>query len=542
MSERQASTAAAAAAIKRQSFPTLRAQDSPRISLFPAIPARSIQSSRAPSRTSSLRSGVPTRVSELRSIREHDNITVSTNYPVRPTGRMRRATSTMSARPTYGVAQSASVNKGRRGSMSYLRRTQSLRLPGENIFEQSSAPLERKPSFLPASSRPGSVPAPPMPRTLREPDAFGSKRSSNGRRGRIFHLPLRIGIFSKAKELGRRVSQSFRRPKPSTFGFPIQQVHSENKHYGYEPSQTASEFSYTEESQYTDTVIHNPQWENQNSSYVTTLDQHDTEYFPQMPTPDRSVTTPVPVNTNVEKSSPEAQDKNHQKGFTPFHSPTNLNGIDSRRVYTALMKSLTKRFTEAPPQETIPEEPQEPLSGRVVSNENARPSSVKHAIEKSPESRKPLSEIPHRLTNAVIEEEEEEMEVESPTVNVSGLKGISIRPEDPDESIFSHIGHQHNVWQDETTEAEAALGALRRLNISNVDNSGEDAAARAAEYSKLISLYQERGNPSTLEDQIGGLRSISGRLQENKGKDGDVSMEIGNSNGKQHEAVDSVFL
>ncbi|KAK6542610.1 hypothetical protein TWF694_006554 [Orbilia ellipsospora] len=539
MTERQASAAAAAAAIRRQSFLSLKAPESPRLSPFPATPSRSIQSSRAPSRTGSFRSGVPARVSELRSIREVENVTTSTNYPVRLIGRMKRATSTMSARPNYGVARSASVNKIRQGSMSYLRRTQSLILPGENnVFEESSPRLERKPSFMPASCRPGRAPAPPMLRTLRDLDFLGSRRpSAFGRRGLRFPS-LRIGIFSKAKELGRRVSQSFRRPRHTPLGFPIQQVHSGNKHYRYEPSQTASDYSYMEESQCTDTVVHNPVLENR--SYVTTLDHHDTEYFPQMPSPDRSVTTAIHVDTSVDESSLEPQDKSRNRGLVPSHPPTDPSEVDSRGVYNDLMKSLTKRFTEAPPQETVSEEPQEPFPRRV-SYENARPSNVKHTIEKSLETRKPLSEIPHRLTNAVIEEEEE-VDLEAPIVNANGSKSILVRAEDPDTSIFSQMGPQHNVWQDETTEAEAALAALRRLNLSSMDNSDEGASVHAAEYSKLIRLYQERGNPSTLEDQIGGLRSISGRLQENKGKDGDVNMEVGNSKGKQLEVVDPAFL
>ncbi|EPS37802.1 hypothetical protein H072_8464 [Dactylellina haptotyla CBS 200.50] len=534
MSERTGSAAAAAAAIRRQSFNNLRSLESTKLTSFPGTPIRSTQSSRAPS----MRFGIPTRASELRSIREDDDFMTSTNYPMRSRVPPRRPASVMSARPTLGVARSASVKHHRRGSQTFLHRTQSMKNPGESAYSEQPFQLENKPGFLPASSRPGSMPISPMLRTMRDPDALGTRRpSAFGRHGRL-PITLRLSIFEKAKDLGRRVSQTFRGSRRTRPKLPLQQIHSDTKHYGYESYPTVSELSYTEDSHYADTVVYNPIWEN--NSYVTTLDHQDTEYFPHTPVSDiRSVATDLPARINVIEPTEEAPEQTHLRGFTPFQHPTDLNGVDSRRVYSALMKSLAKRFTTEPPQGTIPEEPHDPHTSRV-SNENIRPPSLKASIEKSLETRKPLSEIAPRLTNTVVVEEDPSTEPLTPSIIV-GLKGVNIRNDDPDDSIFSHVENQYNVWQDETTDAsaaDAALAALKQLSISNIENSGEDAALCAAEYAKLVQLYHDRTGTSTPDIQILGP---VGRLQKNKVKEGGGEVE-GETAKMKREAIDPAFL
>ncbi|KAK6528170.1 hypothetical protein TWF281_009421 [Arthrobotrys megalospora] len=425
----------------------------------------------------------------------------------------------MPRRPTFGVARSASVNLKRRGSQSYLRRTQSLYARGEPVYGEQPFRMEEKPAFLPASSRPGRVPALPMPRTLRDPDSLGTKRTPG--HGRKFPVSLRINIFEKARWLGRRVSQSFRRSKVPSQNVPVQQVHSDTKHYGLMPYRVSSGYSDTEGSQYADTVVHNRLWENQ--SYTTSIDNQD-DYFTRPPPSEVDGVAPsVPIRMTVVEPIPEVEEpeptREGQRGFTPFTHPTDLNGVGSRRVYSALMKSLTQRFSNGrPANETIPEEnePQdeEPRPSRV-SNENTRPSSSRVSMEKSPENRKPLSEIAPRMSN--VEEEEEAALPPTPVINV-GVKGIR-----SDDVLFSHIAQQHEVWQEEaaggSSDDAVAVAALRQLSISNVEKDKEDLAMA--------------GQPR--------CRTASGKLQENKLKDGEGS-ETDEEGNVKDDGMEPVFI
>ncbi|KAK6504953.1 hypothetical protein TWF481_006886 [Arthrobotrys musiformis] len=517
--ETRGSAAAAAAALRRQSYnSSFGPMDSRKLSLFPATPSRSS------SRASSIRYCVPTRASELNPIHQDDSI--STRFSRSGIYRSHSSASTITPqRPTFGVARSASVNMKRRGSQTYLRRTQSLRARGEPVYTEQPFRIEEKPGFLPASSRPGQrVPALPMPRTLRDPDALGTKRTSG--RGRRFPASLRINFFEKARWLGRRVSQPFRRPKGPFQNVPVQQVHSDTKHYGYRMS---SGYSDAEGSQYADTVIHHRLWENQ--SYTTSLDNQE-DYFTRAPpseVDDVSPSARAPVRLPLVETIPEAEEpepaREAQRGFTPFTHPTDLNGVDSRRVYSALMKSLTQKFSNrGTASETIMEEaePQEeePRPSRL-SNENARPSRVSR--EKSPEGRKPLFEIAPRANNTIAAVEEEDSAVPpTPIINI-GVKRIR-----SDDALFSQIAQQHEVWQEEAggsggdSDDAVAVAALRQLSISNavnVEKEREDMASQTR------------------------YRTASGKFQENKLKD-DEGGELEESEKIQddHDGMEPVFI
>ncbi|KAK6345374.1 hypothetical protein TWF718_007291 [Orbilia javanica] len=381
--------------------------------------------------------------------------------------------------------------------------------------------MEEKPGFLPASSRPGRVPALPMPRTLRDPDTFGAKRVAGS--GKRFPVSLRINLFEKARWLGRRVSQSFRRPRVSLVqGVPTQQVHSETKHYGLTPYRMPSGYSETEGSQYADTVVHNRLWENQ--SYVTSLDNQEDYFSRASPSASDGVSPSVPIRTAVE-TIPEDEEpepaREGQRGFTPFTRPTNLNGVDSRRVYSALMKNLTEKFsTRGPANETIEEEAEsqdeEPQPNRPF-NENSRPPSSRVPIDKSPENRKPLSEIVPRTNNTitVIEEEDDPGVPPTPVINITGVKGIR-----SDDALFSQIAQQHEVWQEEaaggSSDEAVTVAALRQLSISNVEKEKEDMTGQR-------------------------YRTASGKLQENKVKDGEES-ETDESEKMKEDGMESVFI
>ncbi|KAK6500633.1 hypothetical protein TWF506_003401 [Arthrobotrys conoides] len=493
--ETRGSTAAAAAAIRGQNYYSQSSSSygpmgSRKLSLFPATP------SRCSSRASSVRYGFPTRASELRSIHQDDS--GSARFSRSRVVRTQSSASTITPqRPTFGVARSASINLKRRGSQSYLRRTQSLYERGEPAYVEQPFRMEEKPGFLPASSRPGRSPALPMPRTLRDPDALGTKKAQGP--GRRFPVSLRINLFEKARWLGRRVSQSFRRSMVPIKNVPTQQVHSETKHYGLSSYQQSSGYS-DEGSQYADTVIHHRFWENQ--SYTASIDNQE-DYFTRAPPSEVdgvSPSTPVRMTAVVEPilevEEPEPV-REGQRGFTPFTQPADLKGVDSRRVYSALMKSLTQKFSNrAPANETIAEEsePQdeEPRPGQP-SNENARPPSSKVSMEKSPENRKPLCEIVPRTNIDVVEEEEDTTAPPTPIINI-GVKRIR-----SDDALFSQIAQQHEVWQEEATggnnDGAVPVGALRQLSISNVEKEKDDMAGQAR------------------------YRTASGKLQENILKD-----------------------
>ncbi|RVD82446.1 uncharacterized protein DFL_006873 [Arthrobotrys flagrans] len=238
----------------------------------------------------------------------------------------------------------------------------------------------------------------------------------------------------------------------------------------------SSGYSDTEGSQYADTVVHNRLWENQ--SYVTSLDNQE-DYFTRAPLSKVDGVAPsAPIRMTVVEPIPEDEEleptREGQRGFTPFTHPTDLNGVDSRRVYSALMKSLTQKFSNRGPanetivEETEPQDEEEPRLSRL-SNENARPPSPRVLMEKSPENRKPLSEIVLRTNNtiAVVEEEEETAVPPTPIISV-GVKWIR-----SDDAPFNQIAQQHEVWQEEAAvgsrDEAVVVAALRQLNISNVE-------------------------------------------------------------------------
>ncbi|KAK6359871.1 hypothetical protein TWF696_001000 [Orbilia brochopaga] len=545
MTENRASTAAAAAAIRGMSFHAgLSPVESRKLSLFPATPNRSIPTSRA----SSIRfPRTPTRVRELRSIQEDDDISTATSAaPIAPqqNGLYRRHSSISAGRPTIGMARSPSINLGRRGSQSFLRRTQSMYAPGAapSIYNEQPFRIEEKPAFLPASSRPGSIATPPMLRTLRDPDALGTKRPTGYGSRRRFPFSLRINMFEKARSLGYRMSRTLWWSQASLVPMPIQQVHAVTKHYG-DPSYTA-ETSYLDpeetQTQYADTVVHHRVWENQ--SYLTSLDNQGPDYFTCPPVLDgQSAATSAPVRMTVAVPGTEPV---QQRGFTPFHSPTDLNGIDSRRVYSALMKSLSKRLsTEGPLPEAILEEPEEPRPSRA-SDENVRP--LRLSTEKN--VRPPLSELPSLAANMLIidDEEEEVPEQQEQTPNASN----SVKRIRSDDALFSQIATPHQVWRDEQAASanaaatEAVSSGLRNLSISNVDKAEEEPAVDI--YPKIVTLPQDRPVTTTPDPQSFGVslthyRTASGRLQENNLK-GDNDGEDGKTNSQRGRILDPAFL
>ncbi|KAF3142970.1 hypothetical protein TWF594_005360 [Orbilia oligospora] len=521
--ETRGSTAAAAAAIRGQSYYSQSSSSygrmgSRRFSFLPVTP------SRCSSRASSVRYGVPARASELRTIHQDDSGSHRFSRP--GTFRSHSSISAITPRrPTFGVARSASINPKRRGSQSYLKRNQSLYERGEPDYVEKPFRMEDKPGFLPASSRPGSSLGLSMPRTLRDPDVVGTARVPVP--GRRFPVSLRMNLFDKARWLGRRVSQPFRRSKVPPKNVPTQQVHSETKHYGLTPYQMSSGYAETEGSQYAETAVHHRFWENQ--SYTTGLDNQE-DYFTHAPPSEVDGVAPsTPVRMTVAEPIIEVEEprpqpgsvREGQRGFTPFAHPTDLGGVDTRRVYSALMKSLAAQFrSQNPVNETIAEEtePQdeEPRPGQP-SNENVRPPSSKVSTEKSPENRKPLCEIVPRMNNtiSVVEEEEDTAAPPTPIINI-GVKRIR-----SDDALFSQIAQQHEVWQEEATGGSSnetvAVGALRQLSISNVEKEKEDMTGQAR------------------------FRTTSGALQENILKD-EEGIETDEHEELKDDGMDPVFI
>ncbi|EWC48127.1 hypothetical protein DRE_02706 [Drechslerella stenobrocha 248] len=546
MAETKASTAAAAAALRGKSSSNFGPMESPirKLSLFPATPNRSVPSSRA----SSIRFNSPTRAHELRSIREDDDVSTST-IPVslrRPSSLYRRRSSATPKRPTVGLARSASVNHGRRGSQSYLRRTQSMYAPGATAYSERPFRIEEKPAFLPASSRPGSTPSSPMLRTLRDPDSLGTKRVTGY--GRRFPLSLRVNIFDKARTLGRRVSRTLRFSRSPVGKVPVQQVHADLKHYGFTAYPNSLGYSDAGGSRYADTVVHHRVWDSQ--SYVTTLDNQGPDEFARPPGQDgQSFASASPSRLVVaEPVSAGGKEPEQRRGFTPFRQPADLDGVDSRRVYSALMKSLTKRFSnEGPASEAILEEEEEEESRvRQDSNENPRPSRV--SMEKGAENRKPLSEIPPRFANnSLVVEEGEVSEPSTPVAN-GGVKHMR-----SDDALFSQIAHPHHVWQeegDDSTATDGAVAALKELRISPhaAENAADGASESMDHYPKIVLMDHEASGATTGDASILGgatraqFRTASGKLQENKLKGGSENESESESGGMNVGTLDPVFL
>ncbi|KAJ6260666.1 hypothetical protein Dda_4893 [Drechslerella dactyloides] len=521
MAENKASTAAAAAALRGRSHSksSFSAAESRKLSLFPATPNRSIPTSRA----SSIRGfGTPTRAHELRSIQEDDDTSTTTSaMPLRPTALYRRHSSITARRPTFGMARSPSMHLERRGSQSYLRRTQSMYTGGaRSVYREMPFRMEENPAFLPASSRPGSMLQTPMLRTLRDPDALGTKRATGY--ARRFPISLRMNIFGKARTLGRRMSRSLGWSRPSLPQMPVQQVHAEIKHYGSPERASTGYFDIpledtSAQSQYADTVIHHRFWENQ--SYVTTLDNQGSEYTHSSAPDAQSVTTSAPIRMSVAEPSKE---------------PTDRHGVDPRRVYSALMKGLSKRFSsEAPLPDAIAEEPEEPRPSRA-SNENVRP--VGLLGEKGTENRRPLLEIPGRSANTLIIEEEDEDEVSEQQSQQQTPTAGAVKRIRSDDALFSQIAHPHHVWQEEetadTTTADAALAALKNLNISNFASVTDEAAVTAEHYPKMVPLPPD--GPVTTTPELPRLGATTREFRTASGKVYEVKLKSEN-NGEEEE-------
>ncbi|KAF3924490.1 hypothetical protein ABW21_db0207851 [Orbilia brochopaga] len=546
MTETMASTAAAAAAIRGLSANSgFGPIESRKLSLFPATPGRvrSVPNSRA----SSIRiPRTPTRAHELRSIQEDpydDGSTATSAMPISlaPNNLYRRHSTITTSRPTIGMARSPSTNLGRRNSQSYLRRTQSLYTPGaaRSVYSEQAFRVEEKAAFLPASSRSGNT-APPMLRTLRDPDALGTKRATGY--ARRFPFSLRFHMFDKARSLRYRMSRTLWWSKASVVPMPVspmpvQRVHAATKHYGDPPYRPRTAYLDPEETQtqYDETVIHHRVWENQ--SYITTLDNQGPDYFTVPPVLDgQIVAASSPVRIGPEKESRQ------QRGFTPFHAPADLNGVDSRRVYSALMKKLSKRFSsEGPLPEVIPEEePEEPRPSRA-SNENVRP--FKLSMDSS--GRLPLLEIPN-FNTLLIEEDEEEVtqQQQEQTPNASNaMKRIR-----SDDALFSQIATPHQVWRDEEADDTAAndvATGLRHLSIANVDTPG--AATVMIDIPAKLSLPQDNHaatatpDPQSFGVSLTHFRTASGKLQENTMK-GEIDTEDGMTNSQRGRARDPAFL
>ncbi|KAF3939774.1 hypothetical protein ABW19_dt0210173 [Dactylella cylindrospora] len=510
----EAAASAAAAALRANRYPPAFSfgpgDSTQKLNLFPASPRPSAPVTRA----SSLRFASTLRPSELGSIKENYDIRATRAAPLseRSPNIVRRHSSATTYRPTLGVARSGSA-KGRRGSQTYLRRAQSVYAPGEPGYKELPFRLEEKHAFLPATSRFGSE-IRPLPRSLRDPDALGTTRPSVP--GRKFPETLRpTYLFGRARSLGRRLSQRFwghrTSARPSIFKLPIQQVHTDIKHFGITPYGATSDYSYTEDSQYADTVVHNRIWENQ--SHITTLDNQGPDYFTRPPIPDtHSVATSIPIRLNVVAPTEiGTQPPAPQSGLGLFQQPTDLHGVEPRRVYSALMKSLSKRFAaENPVRPTIPEEPSPGENCPAqVSNENARP--TRAVTDKAIESRRPLSEIAPRPTNTLMVEEEqpEESNIQQVTPN-NAVKRIR-----SDDALFSQIVHPHHIWRDEDMSAENTAIAMKHLTISTGQARIDEFGSPAVMGPKVARPYYDRSIPATPDMSILGSSSGNCHLSEN---------------------------